>query len=61
MEKGFVCGMIAGLLAGAVIVANSYKARKLVKDGQEQLKQKVSEVTDKKKKKSDSYEELADR
>lgn len=61
MEKGFVCGMIAGLLAGAVIVANSYKARKLVKDGQEQLKQKVSEVTDKKSKKSDSYEELADR
>lgn len=61
MEKGFVCGMIAGLLAGAVIVANSYKARKLVKDGQEQLKQKVSEVTDKKNKKSDSYEELGDR
>ena len=61
MEKGFVCGMIAGLLAGAVIVANSYKARKLVKDGQEQLKQKVSEMTDKKNKKSDSYEELADR
>ncbi len=61
MEKGFVCGMIAGLLAGAVIVANSYKARKLVKDGQEQLKQKVSEVTEKKNKKSDSYEELADR
>ena len=61
MEKGFVCGMIAGLLAGAVIVANSYKARKLVKDGQEQLKQKVSEVTDKKNKKSDSYEDLADR
>lgn len=60
MEKGFVCGMIAGLIAGAVIVANSYKARKLVKDGQEQLKQKVSEVTDKKNKKSDSYEELAD-
>ncbi len=61
MKKGFVCGMIAGLLAGAVIVANSYKARKLVKDGQEQLKQKVSEVTEKKNKKSDSYEELADR
>ena len=32
MEKGFICGMIAGVLAGAVIVANSYKARKLVKD-----------------------------
>ena len=42
MEKGFICGMIAGVLAGAVIVANSYKARKLVKDGQ-----KVSEMTEK--------------
>lgn len=59
MEKGFICGMIAGVLAGAVIVANSYKARKLVKDGQECVKQKVSEMTEKAdKKKSDNYEEL---
>ena len=51
--------MIAGVLAGAVIVANSYKARKLVKDGQECVKQKVSEMTEKAdKKKSDNYEEL---
>ena len=59
MEKGFICGMIAGVLAGAVIVANSYKARKLVKDSQECVKQKVSEMTEKAdKKKSDNYEEL---
>lgn len=59
MEKGFVCGMIAGVLAGAIVVTNSYKARKLVKDGQECVKQKVSEMTEKAdKKKSDNYEEL---
>ena len=51
--------MIAGVLAGAVIVANSYKARKLVKDGQECVRQKVSEMTEKADgKKSDNYEEL---
>lgn len=59
MEKGFICGMIAGVLAGAVIVANSHKARKLVKDGQECVRQKVSEMTEKTDgKKSDNYEEL---
>lgn len=59
MEKGFICGMIAGVLAGAVIVANSYKARKFVKDGQECVRQKVSEMTEKTDgKKSDNYEEL---
>lgn len=59
MEKGFICGMIAGVLAGAIVVVNSYKARKLVKDGQECVKQKVSEMTEKAdKKKSDNYEEL---
>ena len=59
MEKGFICGMIAGVLAGAIVVANSYKAIKLVKDGQECVKQKVSEMTEKAdKKKSDNYEEL---
>ncbi len=60
MEKGFICGMIAGVLAGAVIVANSYKARNLVKDGQEQIKKKVSEMTENQNKKSDSYEELGE-
>ena len=59
MEKGFICGMIAGVLAGAVIVANYYKARKLVRDGQECVRQKVSEMTEKTDgKKSDNYEEL---
>ena len=59
MEKSFVCGMILGLLGGAILVTNSYKARKLVKDGQEEIKNKVSEMTEKKSgKKENDYSEL---
>ena len=60
MDKNFACGMVLGLLGGALLVANSYKARKLVKDGQEQIKKKVSEMTENQNKKSDSYEELGE-
>lgn len=60
MEKSFICGMILGLTVGAVIAANSNKARKLVKEGQSQLKNKISEITERKDKNSDDYEELND-
>lgn len=60
MEKGFFCGMILGLAAGALVVANSYKARKLVKEGQEQIKTKVAEMAKKNGEKSDDYEELSE-
>lgn len=51
--------MILGLLGGAILVTNSYKARKLVKDGQEEIKNKFSEMTEKKSgKKEDDYNEL---
>lgn len=61
MDKNFACGMVLGLLAGALLVANSYKARKLVKDGQEEIKNKVSEITEKKgKKNSEDLEEAND-
>lgn len=51
--------MILGLLGGAILVTNSYKARKLVKDGQEEIRNKVSEMTEKKSgKKEDDYNEL---
>ena len=57
MEKEFACGLILGMIGGALIVANSYKARKLVKEGQEQVKNKVSELA-KNKEKSENYDEL---
>mgnify|MGYP004509651959 CR=1 FL=1 len=61
MDKNFACGMVLGLLGGALLVANSYKARKLVKDGQEEIKNKVSEITEKKgKKNSEDIEETND-
>lgn len=61
MDKNFACGMVLGLLGGALLVANSYKARKLVKDGQEEIKNKVSEIAEKKgKKNSEDIEETND-
>ena len=40
--------MIIGALGGALIVANSVKAKKAVIDGQEQVVKMVEEVTTKK-------------
>ena len=39
--------MIIGALGGAIIVANSVKAKKAVIDGQEQVVKKIEEVTKK--------------
>ncbi len=60
MEKEFICGMLIGALTGALVVANSCKARKLVKEGQEQIKNKVSEMTKQNGKNSDEYEDLGE-
>lgn len=59
MEKEFAFGLALGMIGGALIVANSYKARKMVKDGQEQIKQKANTLC-KKNKRSDDYEESDD-
>ena len=45
MDDKFLCGMLHGVLGGAVLATNSAKARQLVKDGQEQVKQKVDEFS----------------
>ena len=44
MDDKFLCGMLLGVIGGAVIATNSAKARQMVKDGQEQVKQKVEEL-----------------
>ena len=46
MEKIFYLGLTLGLVGGALIVANSYKARSLVKKSQAELLQKVDEMMD---------------
>ena len=49
MDDKFLCGMLLGVIGGAVLATNSAKARQMVKDGQEQLKQKAIEMGEKSK------------
>ena len=45
MDDKFLCGLVLGMMGGALIATNSAKARQIVKDGQEQVKQKVEDMT----------------
>ena len=45
MEK-FVIGVALGALCGAVLVANNYKMRALVKKSQEELSEKLDQMLD---------------
>lgn len=56
MEK-FVLGLAVGAMAGALIVANSYKARTLVKKSQDELSEKFDQMMDEKLK---GYQKSAD-
>ena len=47
MEK-FAIGFVVGGLAGALLVANNYKMRTLVKKGQEEVLAKLDKVMDEK-------------
>ena len=47
MEK-FAIGMIFGGLLGAVLCANNYKMRTLVKKGQEEVQTKLNQMMDEK-------------
>ncbi len=53
MDDKFLCGIVLGMLGGAVLATNSAKARQAVKDGQEQVKQKMEELSKKAKKEED--------
>ena len=46
MEKMFCLGLVLGMVGGALIVVNSYKARTLVKKSQAELMEKVDEMMD---------------
>ena len=50
MDDKFLCGVLLGMLGGAVLATNSAKARQIVRDGQEQVKQKVEEMNKSSKK-----------
>ena len=48
METMFCLGLMFGMVGGALIVANSYKARTLVKKSQSEVMEKVNEMMDEK-------------
>lgn len=44
MNDKFICGVILGMLGGAILATNSTKARQIVKDGQEEVQKKVEQM-----------------
>ena len=52
MDDKFLCGMILGVIGGAVLATNSAKARQMVREGQMQVKVKVDELAKDQNKKS---------
>ena len=52
MDDKFLCGMLLGVIGGAVLATNSNKARQMVKDSQALIKQKVEEFGKGQEKKS---------
>ena len=50
MDYKFILGTALGMVGGALITANSVKARQLIKDGQEQVEKKMKKMTKKKSK-----------
>ncbi len=43
-SKIFIVGLALGMVGGALIVANSQKARQVVQDSQEQISRKAEEL-----------------
>lgn len=44
MEKAFILGLALGMVGGALVVANNYKARKMVLNSQEDILKKIDEL-----------------
>lgn len=61
MEKMFCLGVLIGAVGGALLVANSYKARALVKKSQGEVMQKVTEMMDERLKQGGEGEETAEK
>ena len=52
MDDKFLFGVMLGMLGGAVLVTNSVKARQAVRNGQEQMIDKMNELGKHQKKSS---------
>lgn len=44
MDVKFMTGVALGMVGGALIAVNSVKARQMIKDGQETVKEKAEQV-----------------
>ena len=53
MDDKFLCGMLLGVIGGAVLATNSAKARQAVREGQEQVIDKMNEFKSISEKKQD--------
>ena len=53
MEK-FTIGLALGMVGGALLVANNYKARQVVRKSQEEMEQKMEQFLDQKLCKSEA-------
>lgn len=58
MEK-FAIGVVLGMVGGALLTANNYKMRTLVKKGQEEVQAKLDELMDEKLKEFETDEKTA--
>jgi len=54
MDEKFLVGLTCGMVGGALIVANSVKARQAVKSGQQKVMDKLDSLGNKKQSKSQS-------
>lgn len=59
MDKEFYFGIALGILGGALVAANSFKVRKAVKDGQEQVMTAINNLESKNKSSKNTTEENA--
>ena len=57
MEKFFI-GMLLGGVGGALLIANNYKMRTLVKKSQEEVQNKLNELLDEKIKEMDGFDDF---
>ena len=53
--KIFLVGILAGMVGGAIIVANSNKARKTIQDAQDKVVEKAEEIAETCKKQSKKH------
>ena len=52
MDDKFLCGILLGMVGGAVLATKSAKTRQVIKDGEQQLIEKVKEMDKTQKKNS---------